>query len=149
MEEQKPKPVFDNNPMPFGPFVVLSRRAAEAMEIPHFCRLRRCARYGMCRGKLKRRAIPVSLCQAPDFAAWLPLCMAGADDGWLELFITYWHVCWDDHFSMPIDPPRAAPERRPLHVQWPHADLCAPETLSPYLNPGNGPSSPAGSSSGA
>ena len=145
MEQQTPNPVFDDNPMPFEPFVLLSRRAVVTMKVHQFCRLRRCARDGMCRGKLKRRVIPPAFCQAPDFVAWLPLCLAGADDGWLELFIIYWHACWDDHFSIPIDPPRAAPERRPLHIQWPHADFCAPETLPPLLNPGNG--SPAPSSS--
>ncbi|WP_349435043.1 hypothetical protein [Pararhizobium sp. A13] len=65
----------------------------------------------------------------PGFTAWLPLCIADADDDWLDAFITYWYVCRDEYFDRPIYPLQAAPEEPPLCEEWPAADNCSPETL--------------------
>lgn len=129
MEDAVPKSPFEEIPMPFELFVGLSRAAASRMEVPRFCRLRRCARKGFCEGRLKCREIPSELSGEPGFSAWLPLCIAGADDDWLYAFITYWYVCRDEYFDRPIYPPQAAPEEPPLCEEWPAADDCSPETL--------------------
>ncbi len=129
MEEPVLKSPFAELPMPFELFVGLSRAAASRMEIHRFCRVRRCARAEFCEGRLKHREIPSELSGEPGFTVWLPACIAGADEDWLDAFITYWYVCRDDYFDRPIYPPQAAPEEPPLCEEWPAADSCLPETL--------------------
>ena len=82
-----------------------------------------------------RRKIPRDLGGSDDHTVWLPLCIAGADDQWLEGFIDYWDACRDEYFKRPIRPPEAEPEIPPLCEEWPHADACDPETLPPFLYP--------------
>ncbi|KQT96946.1 hypothetical protein ASG68_08280 [Rhizobium sp. Leaf453] len=112
-----PKP-----PMPFDVFVALSRKAAAGLEMPSFCRLRRCARAGHCIGKLKQREIPSELRTGKTFSVWLPLCIASTDDDWLGAFIIYWGCYRDMYFDRPIRPPEAEASLPARDEEWPHAD---------------------------
>ncbi|CAN7421471.1 hypothetical protein [Pararhizobium sp. LjRoot238] len=134
-EEPVQRKILWGKQMPFLQFVVLSRIAVNKMEISPFCGLRRCARKGRCAGKLMRRKIPRVLSNSDDLTVWLPLCIAGADDQWLEGFTAYWEACRNEYFERPIRPPEAEPEILPLCEEWPHADACEPETLPPFLYP--------------
>ncbi len=126
-------PLSSVPPMRFDLFVALSRDAAACMGTPPFCRLRRCARVRYCMGKLKRREVSSDLHPGTTFPVWLPLCIARADDEWLEGFITYWHVMREEFYHRPIRPPEANVVFPPLDEQWPHADRCSPEALPPFL----------------
>lgn len=125
-----PKP-----PMRFELFVVLSREAAASLEMPSFCRLRRCARAGHCIGKLKRREVPSQLQTGKTFPVWLPLCIASTDDDWLEAFVIYWAFFRDMYFDRPIRPPEAAASLPSRDEEWPHADQHSPEALPAFLKP--------------
>ncbi|WP_438752872.1 hypothetical protein [Pararhizobium sp. O133] len=122
-------------PMRFDYFVILSRDAAACLEMPSFCRLRRCARAGYCIGKLKRREVPSELHPGKTFPVWLPLCIANTDDDWLQAFIIYWRSSRDIFFDRPIRPPEAKAFLPSRDEEWLHADLCSLETLNPFLKP--------------
>ena len=98
-EEPVQRKILWGKQMPFQQFVALSRIAVNKIQISPFCRLRRCARKGRCAGKLMRRKIPRDLGGSDDLTVWLPLCIAGADDQWLEGFIDYWDACRDEYFG--------------------------------------------------
>lgn len=126
----EPKPVREKRPLPLAHFEALSRLAVSRMEVPQFCRLRRCSRKDYCDGELKRRDVPSAFCGEPGFATFLPLCIANADDDWLRAFITYWSICYDEHFVRPIHPPGAEPRKPPLPEDWPLADKISPPAPS-------------------
>ena len=99
-------------------FEALCRAAAGRMDIPSFCRHRRCGREEECVGKLKPREIPPFFRGLTDVDALLPMCIAGADDGWFHEFVLQWILCREDYFGR-VRPPETVRSLLALDEQWP------------------------------
>ena len=99
-------------------FEALCRAAVERMDIPSFCRVRRCGRQEECTGKLKLREIPSCFRGFTDVDALLPACIAGADDSWFRAFVLEWILCREDYFGR-VRPPEAVHSLLALDEQWP------------------------------
>jgi hypothetical protein len=99
-------------------FEALCRATVERMNIPSFCRLRRCGREEECTGKLKSREIPPCFRGLADVDALLPACIAGADDAWFCAFVIEWILCREDYFGR-VRPPEAVRSLLALDEQWP------------------------------
>ncbi|WEZ82987.1 hypothetical protein P6U16_18940 [Rhizobium sp. 32-5/1] len=113
-------------------FEVLCRAATTRMEVPSFCRLRRCRRGAFCEGKLElRTVVPPWFRGLKDVDVLLPFCMARADDAWFGQFVQQWIPCHEDYFCL-VRPPRAARSLLSLDEHWPVIDpvddeVCTPE----------------------
>ena len=99
-------------------FEALCRAAAERMDIPSFCRIRRCGREEECTGQLKPREIPSCFRGLADVDALLPACIAGANNAWFREFVIQWILCREDYFAR-VRPPEAVRSLLALDEQWP------------------------------
>lgn len=113
-------PICGPEEIPLHPvlFEALCRAAATRMDIPSFCRVRRCGREEECVGKLKPREIPPCFRGPVDVDALLPSCIAGAGDAWFCAFVVEWILCREDYFGR-VRPPEAVRSLLALDEQWP------------------------------
>ncbi len=113
-------PICGPEDLPLRPelFEMLCRAAATRMDIPSFCRVRRCGRQGECAGTLKPREIPRCFRGLADVDALLPMCIARADDVWFREFVLQWILCREDYFGR-VRPPQAVRSLLALDEQWP------------------------------
>ncbi len=125
-------PVRASEKSPLEPalFEALCRAAATRMEVPSFCRLRRCRRGAFCDGKLEPRAIPRCFHRSRDVHVLLPACMARADDLWFGEFLLEWILCHEDYFDL-IRPPEAVRSLLSLDEHWPVFDHDPDEACIP------------------
>lgn len=113
-------PICEPEKLPLAPdlFEILCRAAAERMQIPSFCRVRRCGRQQECSGDLKPRDIPSAFRGPANVEARLPICIAHADDVWFREFVLHWILCREDYFGR-VRPPEAVRSLLALDEQWP------------------------------
>lgn len=113
-------PICGPEKLPLHPdlFEALCRAAASRMDIPSFCRVRRCGREEHCVGKLKPREIPPFFRGLTDVDALLPTCIAHADNTWFHEFVIHWILCREDYFGR-VRPPEAVRSLLALDEQWP------------------------------
>lgn len=115
-------------------FEALARAALTRMQVPSFCRVRRCGRQHFCEGPMAVCEVPDELSGGKDFDVLLPICIARADEYWFAEFLIDWIVCHEDYYGRTVRPPEVLKSLLPLNRHWPEfvrPPECHPSTVPP------------------
>lgn len=113
----------DDDTLPVELFEEFCRAAATRLDIPTFCRCRKCRRNGFCSGKFLPCGVPLRIAGCRGLETWLPLCIVGADDLWMERFVWEWRFRYYDYIGPPtLRLPEARLRVRPLYRDWPSTE---------------------------